>query len=104
MTEKFRNVGLVRGLKAFRSVRRRFVMMISVGHGNYVRGELVASVLRPDSAAGKRARRGAAEDGVLIDTTAGHRIGSVVALTSGQVVVTTLKPEVVLGRLQSKKD
>jgi len=72
------------------SIERIFVMLLHISHDNYVRAELIAAVLRPDSSPVKRLRKSAEEKGRLIDATSGHRTRSVVVLSTGQVVLTSL--------------
>jgi regulator of extracellular matrix RemA (YlzA/DUF370 family) len=72
------------------SIERIFVMLLHISHDNYVRRELIAAVLRPDSSPVKRLRKSAEQKGKLIDATSGHRTRSVVVLTTGQVVLTSL--------------
>lgn len=71
-------------------MERIFVMLLHISHDNYVRAELIAAVLRPDSSPVKRLRKNAEEKGRLIDATSGNRTRSVVVLSTGQVVLTSL--------------
>ena len=75
-------------------------MMLLVGHDNYVRSGLVAVVLKAGNSAVKRLRKAALENGVLVDATSGHKTRSVLVLSTGQVVLSSLQPETVRKRLR----
>ena len=53
-------------------LERIFIMLLHISHDNYVRAELIAAVLRPDSSPVKRLRKNAEEKGRLIDATSGN--------------------------------
>ena len=74
-------------------------MMILVGHDNYVRSELVAVILKPDSSPVKKLRQAAEEKNMLVNATAGHKTRSVIVLTTGQVVLCSLQPVTVRDRI-----
>lgn len=64
--------------------------MIHISHGNYVRYELMAALLTPGSSPVKRIRKRAEESGNLIDATSGNKTRSVIILSTGQVVLSSL--------------
>ena len=66
-------------------------MMINAGYENFVRDELIAAILQPDSSHAKKLRQDAADRGLLINTTAGHKTRSVIVLTTGQIVLSSLQ-------------
>jgi len=66
-------------------------MLINVGYENFVRGDLVAVILKPDSSHVKKLRQDAAEKGLLINATSGHKTRSVIVLTTGQVILSSLQ-------------
>ena len=74
-------------------------MMILVGHDNYIESGLIATILKPDSSPVKRLRKNASEKGTLVDATSGHKTRSVLVLTTGQVVLSSLQPETVKVRV-----
>ena len=74
-------------------------MMILVGHDNYIKSELIATILKPDGSPVKRLRKNASEKGTLVDATSGHKTRSVLVLTTGQVVLSSLQPETVRVRV-----
>ena len=74
-------------------------MMILDGYDKYVRSELVAVVLKPGSSPVKRMRKDASGKGVLVDATSGHKTRSVLLLSTGQVVLSSLQTETVQNRV-----
>ncbi len=74
-------------------------MVILIGHDNYVRSDLVAVILEPGSSPVRRLRKAALEKSVLVDATSGHKTRSVLVLSTGQVVLSSLQPETVQRRL-----
>ena len=78
-------------------------MMISVGHDNYVRKELIASVLKPDGSPAKRMRKHASEKGTLLDATSGHKTRSILVLSTGQIVLSSLQTETAKNRINKPK-
>jgi regulator of extracellular matrix RemA (YlzA/DUF370 family) len=76
-------------------------MLLHISHDNYVQVELVAAVLRSDSSPVRRLRKNAEQKGNLIDATSGHRTRSVIVLSTGQVVLTSLNTKT-LGQRANK--
>ena len=74
-------------------------MFVMVGHDNYINSELIAAILRPDSSPVKRLRQSAEEKGMLLNASSGHKVRSVVVLSTGQVVLTALQPSAVKKRV-----
>lgn len=66
-------------------------MLINIGYENFLRNDLVAVVLKPESAHVKKLRQDATEKGVLINATSGHKTRSVIVLTTNQVVLSSLQ-------------
>ena len=66
-------------------------MLINVGYENFIRRDLVAVILKPDSSHVKKLRQDATEKGLLINATSGHKTRSVIVLTTGQVVLSSLQ-------------
>jgi regulator of extracellular matrix RemA (YlzA/DUF370 family) len=65
-------------------------MMIAVGHGNFLESGSVLVVVRPDSSPARRLRRSAAESGLLVDATSGRAARSLIVLSTGHVVLSSL--------------
>jgi regulator of extracellular matrix RemA (YlzA/DUF370 family) len=74
-------------------------MMVMIGHGNYVKGDLVAVILQPDGAHAKKIRKNAEDGNVLINATSGHKTRSIIVLTTNQVVLSSLSTDVLKKRL-----
>ena len=74
-------------------------MFVMIGHNNYVNTELIAVILRPDGSPLKRLRKSAEEKGMLLNASSGHKTRSVIVLTTGQVVLTSLQPMAVKKRI-----
>ncbi len=78
-------------------------MFVMVGHENYINSELIAVILKPDSSPVKRLRQSAEEKGMLLNASSGHKTRSVIVLSTGQVVLTSLQPSVVKKRIDESK-
>ena len=74
-------------------------MFVMVGHENYVNSELIAVIIKPDSSPVKRLRQSAEEKGTLLNASSGHKTRSLLVLTTGQVVLTSLQPIAVKKRI-----
>ena len=66
-------------------------MMINIGYENFLERELISVILKPDSAHVKKLRQDATKKGMLINATSGHKTRSVIVLTTGQVVFSSLQ-------------
>jgi extracellular matrix regulatory protein A len=66
-------------------------MLINVGYENFIRRDLVAVILKPESSHVKKLRQDAIEKGLLINATSGHKTRSVIVLTTGQVILSSLQ-------------
>ena len=74
-------------------------MFVMVGHENFINSELIAVILKPDSSPVKRLRQSAEEKGMLLNASSGHKTRSIVVLSTGQVVLTSLQPSAVKKRI-----
>jgi len=74
-------------------------MFVMVGHDNYVNSSLIAVILKPDSSPVKRLKQSAEEKGILLNASSGHKTRSVIVLSTGQVVLTSLQPSAVKKRI-----
>ena len=81
---------------------------IMIGHENYINSSLIAVILKPDSSPVRRLRLSAEEkgEGMLLNASSGHKTRSVIVLTTGQVVLSSLQPMAVKNRVdtQNKKN
>ena len=65
--------------------------LTNIGYENFINSDLVAVVLVPDGANVKKLRQDAKKKGQLINATSGHKTRSVIVLTTGQVVLSSLQ-------------
>ena len=66
--------------------------MFDIGNGHYLNSKFVAMVLKSNDPATKKVRKRALKDGLLYDSTLGHKERSVIVLSTNQVVLSSLKP------------
>lgn len=78
--------------------------LINIGFGNMVNAERVVAVVSPESAPIKRVIHDAEENGVLINATYGRRTRAVIVTDSQHVILTSIQPETVAGRLGGEED
>lgn len=76
--------------------------LLSIGLGNFVPYENISAIVAPDSAPVKRLVQEAKDKTVCIDATYGRRTRAVIILNSGQVVLSSIQPETIVGRNQKK--
>lgn len=76
--------------------------LISIGLGNFVPYERISAIVAPDSAPVKRIVQEAKDKGTCIDATYGRRTRAVLVLDNGQVVLSSIQPETLVGRNQKK--
>ncbi len=78
--------------------------LIHVGFGNIVNmGKLIA-IVSPDSAPVKRMVQSAKEAGIAIDATQGRKTKSVLVMEGGQIVLSALLPDTIVGRAQGGQE
>ena len=73
--------------------------LINIGFGNMVNADRVVSVVRPESAPIKRIIQEAEEKGILINATYGRRTRAVIVTDSEHVILSSIQPETVAGRM-----
>ena len=71
--------------------------LISIGLGNFVPYERISAIVAPDSAPVKRIVQEAKDKGICIDATYGRRTRAVLVLDNGQVVLSSIQPETLVG-------
>ena len=76
--------------------------LLSIGLGNFVPYERISAIVAPDSAPVKRIVQEAKDKGICIDATYGRRTRAVLVLDNGQVVLSSIQPETLVGRNQKK--
>ena len=74
--------------------------LLPIGFGNYVSPEHIISIVSPESAPIKRMVQDVRDKGLLIDASFGRSTKSVIVTDSGNVVLSSLTPEVLNSRLE----
>lgn len=76
--------------------------ILNIGFGNIVNAQRIISIVSPESAPIKRIIQAARDDNKLIDATQGRRTRAVIVADSGHVILSSIQPETVAQRLNSK--
>lgn len=76
---------------------------VNIGLGNYISYDKISAIVAPESAPIKRLVQEAKDKGTAIDATFGRRTRAVVVMDSGQVVLSSIQPETIIGRNGNKK-
>lgn len=78
------------------------IKLINIGFGNIVQANRIITIVNPDSAPVKRIIQSAKEKDVLVDSTQGRRTRAVIIMDDGHVVLSSLQPETLAGRITVK--
>lgn len=78
--------------------------LINIGFGNLVSAERIVSIISPESAPIKRMIQDSRERGLLIDASFGRSTRAVIVTDSGNVILSSLSPEVLAQRAEEKND
>ncbi len=76
--------------------------MINIGFGNSVAAERIIAVMSPDSAPIKRLVQESKDCARCIDATYGRKTKAVIITDSDHVVLSSLHPETLLGRVDDE--
>ena len=76
------------------------MQVINIGFGNIVAANRIIAIVSPESAPIKRIVQEAKDDGSAIDATYGRKTRAVIIMDSGHVVLSSVQPETVAGRLE----
>lgn len=76
---------------------------VNVGLGNYISYEKISAIVSPDSAPIRRLAQDAKDKGLCIDATYGRRTRAIVVMDNGQVVLSSIQPDTIIGRNGNKK-
>jgi len=79
------------------------VKFLNIGFQNMVSLHRVIAIVAPDSAPIKRIISESKKEGRLIDASCGRPTRSVIVMDSGNVVLSTVQPETLAGRLEDKE-
>ncbi|MDD6797799.1 MAG: DUF370 domain-containing protein [Bacteroides sp.] len=75
--------------------------LVNIGFGNVINADKIVTMVTPDSAPAKRFVQNAKEAGSVVDATQGRRTRAVIVMDSGHVVLSSLLPDTIAGRLNS---
>ena len=78
--------------------------LVNIGFGNIVSADRLIAIVSPESAPIKRIVQEARESGRLIDATCGRRTRAVVITDSDHVILSSIQPETIANRLDTKAD
>ena len=76
------------------------MQLINIGFGNIVAANRIIAIVSPESAPIKRIVQEAKDDGSAIDATYGRKSRAVIIMDSGHIVLSSVQPETVAGRLE----
>lgn len=77
--------------------------LVNVGFGNVVNSNKIISIISPEAAPIKRLVQSAKDTGMAIDATCGRRTKSVIVTESGHLVLSSLLPDTIAGRVNQKE-
>ncbi len=80
------------------------MQLINIGFGNIVSANRIIAIVSPESAPIKRIVQEAKDEGTAIDATYGRKTRAVIIMDSGHVVLSSIQPETVAGRLEKEDD
>lgn len=73
--------------------------LVNVGFGNVVNSGKIISIISPEAAPIKRMIQTAKDSGMAIDATCGRRTKAVIVTESGHLILSSLLPETIAGRV-----
>ncbi|WP_077615034.1 extracellular matrix/biofilm regulator RemA [Caenibacillus caldisaponilyticus] len=80
------------------------VKLINIGFGNIASANRIVSIVSPESQPIKRLIKIAREQNKLIDATYGRRTRAVIVMDSDHVILSSVQPETVSGRLTQQDE
>lgn len=78
--------------------------LINIGFGNVVNSSKIVSIISPEAAPIKRLVQTAKDNGMAIDATCGRRTKAVIVMESGHLVLSSLLPDTIAGRVNQLTD
>lgn len=78
--------------------------LINIGFGNMINADRIVAVVSPESAPIKRIIHDAEERGTLVNATYGRRTRAVIVTDSEHIILTSIQPETVAGRIGGEED
>lgn len=73
--------------------------LVNIGFGNVVNSNKIISIISPEAAPIKRMVQTAKDNGMAIDATCGRRTKAVIVIESGHLILSSLLPETIAGRV-----
>lgn len=77
--------------------------LVNVGFGNVVNASKIIGIISPDAAPIKRMVQAAKDNGMAIDATCGRRTKAVIVTDGGHLILSSLLPETIAGRVNPKE-
>lgn len=77
--------------------------LVNVGFGNVVNSSKIIGIISPEAAPIKRMVQSAKDSGMAIDATCGRRTKAVIVTESGHLILSSLLPETIAGRINQKE-
>lgn len=77
--------------------------LVNVGFGNVVNSSKIIGIISPEAAPIKRMVQSAKDTGMAIDATCGRRTKAVIVTESGHLILSSLLPETIAGRVNQKE-
>ncbi|MDF2907272.1 MAG: hypothetical protein K0R34_2593 [Herbinix sp.] len=77
--------------------------LVNVGFGNVVNSSKIIGIISPEAAPIKRMVQTAKDTGMAIDATCGRRTKAVIVTESGHLILSSLLPETIAGRVNQKE-
>lgn len=78
--------------------------LINIGFGNMINADRIVAVVSPESAPIKRIIHDAEQRGTLVNATYGRRTRAVIVTDSEHIILTSIQPETVAGRIGGEED
>jgi len=79
------------------------MQLINIGFGNIASAERIIAIVSPESAPIKRMVQEAKDNGTAIDATYGRRTRAVIIMDSGHIILSSVQPDTVAGRLEKEE-
>lgn len=76
--------------------------LINIGFGNIMMASRIIAIVSPDSAPIKRLVSEGRDKGIIIDATYGRRTRAVIITDSDYIVLSSVQPETIAGRIAGK--
>lgn len=76
--------------------------LVNIGFGNVVNAAKIISIISPEAAPIKRMVQSAKDNGMAIDATCGRRTKAVIVTESGHLILSSLLPDTIAGRVNLK--